>query len=282
MSPRWILIALATTCLATQAATPVGEPHVYKKVEGKELKLYVTKPADWKAGDHRPAIVFYHGGGWTGGAPGQFTEHSKYFASRGLVCVQVQYRLLDKKQSAPPITCIQDAKSGFRWVMSHAKELGIDPGRVATGGGSAGGHLASFIGLMDGIDDPNDDLSVPARSKAMLLFNPVFDNGPTGWGYKRTGEDYLLYSPFHHVNAGDPPAIVFLGDRDNLIPVKTLEAFQKSMDKAGVLCESHVYEGQGHGFFNHGKADNKYYLETVRAADRFLVRMGWLKGEPTL
>lgn len=55
------------------AAAPEGEPHFYKKVGDRELALYVTRPADWQAGDTRPAIVFFHGGGWTGGAPGQAT-----------------------------------------------------------------------------------------------------------------------------------------------------------------------------------------------------------------
>jgi acetyl esterase/lipase len=129
-----------------------------KKIADVELKLYVTKPKDWKASDNRPAIVFFHGGGWVGGAPGQFTEHSKYFASRGLVCVQAQYRLLDKKKNDPPIICINDAKSAMRWVRSRADELGIDPNRIASGGGSAGGHLAAFVGLAEGVDDPKDDL----------------------------------------------------------------------------------------------------------------------------
>ncbi len=101
--PAFILCCTICGILTSQAAAvgapPVGEAHVYKKVDDRELKLYVTKPADWKKGDSRPAIVFFHGGGWTGGSPGQFTEHSKYLVTRGMVCVQVQYRLLDKKKS---------------------------------------------------------------------------------------------------------------------------------------------------------------------------------------
>ncbi|MFQ5732869.1 MAG: alpha/beta hydrolase, partial [Planctomycetaceae bacterium] len=119
------------------AAPPVGKPHVYKTVGNRKLTLYVTKPKDWKATDARPAIVFFHGGGWVAGKPGQFTEHSKYFASRGMVCVQVQYRLLKRKGNAPPTDCIRDAKSAMRWVLSRAKTLGIDPKRIASAGGSA-------------------------------------------------------------------------------------------------------------------------------------------------
>lgn len=272
-----ITLGLAASALAVP---PVGEEHVYKKVDGRELKIYVTKPADWKGGDTRPAIVFYHGGGWVGGSPGQFTEHSKYLASRGMVCFQVQYRLLGKNND-PPTICCHDAKSAMRWVRARAKEFGIDPNRIASGGGSAGGHLAAFVGMVEGTDDPADDLGVSPKSNAMVLFNPVFDNGPEGWGTARVGDRYQEFSPFHNVTKDDPPAIVFLGSADKLIPVKTACDFQAAMRKAGVECEVMIFDRMPHGFFNYGKYDNKPYYETLLAADRFLAKLGWLEGEPT-
>ncbi len=267
---------------SSQAAAPLGEAKVYKKVGERELKLHTLKPADWKASDLRPAAVFFHGGGWTGGGPTQFNEHSEYLVTRGLVCVQVEYRLLDKKTNEPPTKCIHDAKSSMRWVRSHAKELGIDPERIASGGGSAGGHLAAFVGMVEGTDDPQDDLKISAKSNAMLLYNPVFDNGPGGWGAARVGERYKEFSPAHNITKDDPAAIVFLGSKDNLIPVKTLETFKANMEKVGVRCDTHVYEGQPHGFFNYGKEGSKYWYETVLETDKFLTSLGWLKGPPTL
>lgn len=276
-----ILITLVFALGSASAAKPVGKEYVYKKVGDRELKLYVTSPES-KSDASRPAIVFFHGGGWVGGAPGQFTEHSKYFASRGLVCVQVEYRLLDRESDDPPITCVQDAKSAMRWVRSHANQFGIDPERIAAGGGSAGGHLASFVGLVEGLDAPEDDRSVSPKANALLLFNPVFDNGPDGWGHQRVKSRYKEFSPFHNVSADDPPAIVFLGDSDKLVPVETAYKFQKQMEAAGVKCEVHIYEGMPHGFFNYGKYDGKPYYETVLASDRFLRSLGWLQGEATI
>lgn len=264
------------------AAKPVGDEHVYKTVDGRELKVYVTKPADWKPSDTRPAIVFFHGGGWVGGAPGQFTEHSKYLASRGMVAFQVEYRLLDRKANDPPTICCRDAKSAMRWVRSRAKQFGIDSQRIASAGGSAGGHLAAFVGMVEGVDDPADDTDVSAKSNAMCLFNPVFDNGPDGWGHKRVGKQYRVYSPFHNVTPDDPPAIVFLGSADSLIPVKTAHDFQAAMKQAGVDCEVMIFEGKPHGFFNFGRYGNQPYYETVVAMDKFLAKQGWLTGPPTL
>lgn len=277
-----VICLVACLCGATAApAVPPGEAHVYKKVGDRALRLYVTAP-EGQSDRPRPAIVFFHGGGWVGGAPGQFTEHSKYFASRGLVCFQVEYRLLDRKSSDPPTVCIHDAKSAMRWVRSRSEQFGIDPQRIAAGGGSAGGHLAAFVGLADGIDDPQDPLDVSARANALLLFNPVLHNGPDGWGHQRVKDRYQEFSPFHQVDAKDPPAIVFLGTADKLIPVETGKAFQQKMQDAGVTCELHLYEGQPHGFFNHGRSENKYYQATVSAADKFLASLGWISGPPTL
>ena len=268
--------------IVSGAAKPEGEPHIYKTVGDRKLSLYITKPTNWKSEDQRPAIVFFHGGGWVGGAPGQFTEHSKYLASRGMVCVQVEYRLLDRKSSDPPTVCVQDAKSAMRWVRARAKTLGIDPNRIASAGGSAGGHLAAFVGMVEGLDDANDNLTISAKSNALVLFNPVFDNGPEGWGHQRVGTRYKEFSPAHNVSPGDPPAIVFLGSKDNLIPVETVQQFEEAMEKAGNRCETCIYEGQPHGFFNHGRDGNRWYLETLTAADKFLASLGWLSGPPTL
>jgi acetyl esterase/lipase len=283
-------VTLITTTLLTiilgspslLAADPVGKQYTYKEVESRKLSLYVTKPAAWQPTDTRPAIVFFHGGGWTGGKPGQFTEHSKYLASRGMVAVQVQYRLLDGKKRLPPETCVADAKSAMRWVRSHATELGVDPERIASAGGSAGGHLAAFVGMVDGGDDPADDQNVSAKSNAMVLFNPVFDNGPDGWGHARVGERYKEFSPAHNISADDPPAIVFLGSADKLIPVSTAEKFQQQMKRAGVDCEVMIFPDMPHGFFNHGRYENKPYEQTVVAMDRFLTSLGWLEGKPTI
>ncbi len=71
------------------------------------------------------------------------------------------------------MVCCNDTKSAMRWVRSHAAELGIDPERIAASGGSAGGHLAAFASMVEGIDDPADDLKVSPRGNALVLFNPV-------------------------------------------------------------------------------------------------------------
>jgi acetyl esterase/lipase len=267
---------LGPWCHAAEA--PVGQMRVYKKVDDRELRLFVVNPKDWQPTDQRPALVLFHGGGWTGGSPVQFNDQATYLAQRGLVCIQVEYRLV-KDVPGPPIHCVQDAKSAMRWVRSHAAELGIDPQRMGAGGGSAGGHLAAFVGLVEGLDDPQDDLTISPKANALVLFNPVFDNGPDGgWGQQRVGDRYQEFSPAHNISADDPPAIVFLGRNDALIAVNVVERFQANMVAAKVRCEAFYYEGQPHGFFN----KDPWKTITLAEADKFLASLGWLTGDPTL
>lgn len=256
----------------------LGESRAYKQVAGRDLRLFIVKPEDWKATDQRPALVLFHGGGWTGGSPTQFNDQAAYLAKRGLVCVQVEYRLV-KDIPGPPTNCVRDAKSAMRWVRGHAAELGIDPKRIGAGGGSAGGHLAAFVGMVEGNDDPTDDSKVSPKAAALVLFNPVFDNGPDGgWGTARVGDRYKEFSPAHNITADDPPAIVFLGRKDALIAVPVVERFQANMKQAGVRCETRFYDGQAHGFFN----GEPWRTATLIEADKFLASLGWLKGPPTL
>jgi acetyl esterase len=286
--PRLLLAALTlfTPALLAEPPKPAHQAEpisaqslTYKTVNGRSLKLLVEKPPTWKAADQRPAIVFFFGGGWVGGTAEQFRKQSEYFASRGLVGLRVEYRTLPKGDAGPPTICCADAKSAMRYVRAHAADLGIDPQRIAASGGSAGGHLAAFTSMVAGGDAPNEDPSISPRADALILFNPVFDNGPDagGWGNQRVGDRVPQFSPAHNISADDPPTIVFLGRTDRLIPVTTVERFQAKMKSAGVRCDAFFYDQQGHGFFN----KEPFLSKTLIAADTFLTSLGWLTGPPT-
>ncbi len=263
---------LLTTGVA-HAAEPVEDSFIYKQVGDRELRIDWTRPADWKPTDRRAAVAFIHGGGWVGGTPGQFAPHSVKLAHRGVVCFRIEYRLLDRKSSDPPKTCTEDVSDALRYIRGHADRFGIDPDRIAAGGGSAGGHLASFLGMMD--DQEVDGVS--RKPNALCLFNPVYDNGPGEWGTNRVGEAFAEYSPAHNITSDDPPAIVFLGTADKLVPVSTAERFRDRMLKAGIRSELHLYEDQPHGFFNEGRSDGVYYRQTVDQMMTFLESLGWFK-----
>lgn len=258
---------------------PEANAEIYKKASGDELYLYIFNPEGHDASKEKlPAIVFFFGGGWNGGSPTQFEQHARYLAKRGMVAICADYRVKGRQKTSPR-ECVADGKSAIRWVRANAERLGVDPDRIAAGGGSAGGHVAAAAGMIDGLDDPADDQSsVSSKPDALVLFNPVYDNGVDGYGNERVKEWFPLISPAHNITRDDPPTVVFLGTKDNLIPVKTAEKFKAGMEKLSLKSELHLYEGQGHGFFNESKGGTASFLDTLRKTDAFLVSLGYLKN----
>jgi acetyl esterase/lipase len=193
-----------------------------------------------------------------------------------MVAISAEYRVKNRHKTSP-LECVKDGNSAICWVRAHAGELGIDPKKIAAGGGSAGGHVAAAIGTTKGIVEEGEDPTVSSRPDALVLFNPVFDNGPKGYGHDRVKAYWEKISPFHNLDKTTPPTIVFLGTKDKLIPVATGEKYRDTMKGLGARCDLHLYDGEPHGFFNKSK-----YHETVFEADRFLASLGFLKGEPTI
>jgi len=224
-------------------------------------------------------MVFFFGGGWNGGSTDQFEPHARYFSSRGIVCFLADYRVKSRQQTTP-FESLKDAKTAIRYVRENAGTFHIDPDKIIAAGGSAGGHLAAAAALIDGHNEESDGLSVSCVPNALVLFNPVIDNGPGGYGYERIGDQYPTFSPLHNIRNGAPPTIFFLGTQDRLIPVETAKYYQILMERVGSRCELFLYEGEGHGFFNYRSPENYYH--TVMEADKFLQELGFLTGEPTL
>ncbi|MDA1017493.1 MAG: alpha/beta hydrolase fold domain-containing protein [Planctomycetota bacterium] len=268
------------TSVAAEKAQPT-RTLVYKKVGDVVLKLHVFEPKDFKQSDRRAAIVFFFGGGWNGGSPSQFYEHSAYLASRGMVAMCAEYRVKSRNDTTP-FECVKDGKSAVRFIRAHADEMGIDADKLAAGGGSAGGHVAAATATVPGLDEDGEDKSVSSQPNALCLFNPVYDNGPKGYGYTRVKDRYKEISPMHNIRKGMSPAIVFLGTKDSLIPVATGEEFQKRMRDVGSQSELFLYKDQPHGFFNFGRSGGTYYHQTVTEMDRFLAKLGYISGPPTL
>ena len=291
------LLALALTSLrspvahATEAAEAAQtEPSVVYKTIGKTtLRLKVYRPSDWKATDRRGAIVFFFGGGWATGNATQFEWQCRYLASRGLIAMAADYRV-KSRQNVKPIACVADAKSAIRYVRSHADELGINPDRIAAGGGSAGGHLAAAAATLPGLDDPSDDLTVNCIPSALVLFNPALVLAPlpgvdlAGFtaliSAERFGCEPAEISPVHHIHAGTPATIIFHGKADATVPIATARAFRDRMLAAGNRCELIEYDGQPHGFFNFRPATMRLAMDTLKKTDAFLTSLGWISGPP--
>jgi len=281
---RYLLLATAVMLSGCTTVDRVAQPDLivpYKQIDGLTLNLHVFLPAG--AGDQqadakpRPVLLWFHGGGWRRGQPGQFYRQSGYFADRGLVCIAAEYRLT-LAHGTTPFDAARDAFDAMRFVRTHAAAWKGDPNRIAAGGGSAGGHLAAGLATLTAEDlagAPRD--AERARPDLLILYNPVFDNGPVdGYGHDRLGARWREMSPAHNLHAGVPPTLVMLGDQDRLLPVATVERFTSRLDALGVANRAVVYPGAGHGFFNHDGREGKYYFRTRTEVERFLIERGWL------
>ena len=275
---RACLLAFASVAvLAQERAFKPDKKIIFKDFDKDSLDLHVFLPAGWDPGDKRAAAVFFFGGGWVGGAPAQFFPHSRYLSSRGMVAISAQYRTRGSHGTTPR-ECVADGKAAVRWIREHAAELGVDPDRIAAGGGSAGGHVAAATGVINGLEGKGENTAVSSKPNALLLFNPVTDlSGRSG----RWGEDPESGSPLQHVDAQDPPAILFHGKADRTVPFAAAEAFCDAMRAVGNRCELVGYEGRLHGFFNYGRS-RASFTSTVWHMDRFLASLQYVEGEPTV
>jgi acetyl esterase len=248
--------------------------HVYKKTPEGELALHCFMPADWKATDKRPVIVFFFGGGWKNGAYTQFVPQSEYFASRGIVAISADYRILNKHKTQPD-KAIEDAKTAIRWVRVNSAKLGIDPDKVIASGGSAGAHLAAATALVEKFED-KDDPKASCKPNALVLFNPFLNGkGKTIPGTDGTNIAEAM-SPTLGLHKDAPPTVIFFGTSDAMLDHG--KEYVAKCKELGVRAELFTAAEQPHGFFNR----EPWNIVTARKADEFLTSLGYLKGEPTL
>ncbi|OHB75478.1 MAG: hypothetical protein A2W31_16930 [Planctomycetes bacterium RBG_16_64_10] len=294
----WLLVG--TVALSAEPATlpgltyppaiPGARVETYKKVGDLPLHVYLYFPEHHAPSDRRAAIVFFFGGGWRAGSPQQFVPQCEYLAARGMVAMVADYRVHSRHQTQA-VACVADGKSAIRWVRSNADRLGIDLERIVAAGGSAGGHVAACTGLIDGFEEPGETTTVRSRPNAMVLLNPVLQlaavDGIDPWPAERMerladrlGTTPRNLSPHHHIAPGAPPTLILHGTDDAAVPYRTAEQFTQAMRHAGNRCELRGFAGQGHGFFNRRRDDDRGYRETIKAIDEFLVSLDYLHEPP--
>jgi acetyl esterase len=261
----------------TDAAVKSDEV-VYKKTPQGGLALHVYYPADWKPTDKRPAVVFFFGGGWKNGAYTQFVPHCEYLAARGLVGISADYRISSKHKTTPDVA-VEDARTAMRYVRANAAKFGIDPDKLAAGGGSAGGHLAAATALLTGFDAA-DDPKASCVPNALVLFNPalnltLLDPARTIPG--ADGSDISkAISPTLYLTKTAPPALVVFGTADPMLSQG--KEYAGKAKALGVRAELYTAADQPHGFFNR----SPWCEVTAGQMDTFLASVGYLSGEPTV
>ncbi|MFI3305755.1 MAG: alpha/beta hydrolase fold domain-containing protein [Rikenellaceae bacterium] len=239
-------------------------PHLYKSTDGgTDLYIYHVATEAALVGEPKAAIIFFHGGGWSGGSYTTFLQHCEYLATQGIVGFTAQYRVTGSKvEDVSILDCLRDARSAVRWVKANAEQFNVDPEKIITGGGSAGGCLAAGISLSDeGIFDSTDDTSISLDIAANVLFNPVVHNvsGTNFGAYNASGvakaceaESFAVtaFSPFSNVTEGVPPTILLLGENDEFVPSATAIEYQRMIEEVNGTCVLGFHENKAHSFYN--------------------------------
>jgi acetyl esterase len=212
----------------------------------------------------RPALVYFHGGGWVVCDLDTHDVVCTAIAHRaGAVVIAVDYRLAPEHKFPAAVT---DSYAATAWVASNAKRLGIDPKRISVGGDSAGGNLAAVVSLK------SRDQDGPAIELQVMVY-PVTDLSSFATpSYQEFGENhYLTKSEMewfrdHYLRSmedardphaspllvldlsGLPPALIITAECDPLRDEG--EAYAKRLANDGVPVKYTCYPGMIHPFFS--------------------------------
>ena len=257
--------------ISALAAAAYGRPHmtmpptpVFRLSDvpflgaGRKEKLDLYFPSgDFRS--NRPAVVFIHGGGFTGGDKAEYRSASVSadLCRAGYVVVSCNYVLGPKSKEGVWPQNIADCRNAVRWVRAHAKELGVNPDKIAVAGGSAGGYLALMVGLSDDKTGPGGDPTAKHSAKVSAVIDMY---GVVSFAKRGKGEvpgtspaEQAAYLPESQCDAQDPAVLILHGTADTTVDIAQSDDMAKALRAAKTPFEYIVVEGAPHTFDLHPK-----------------------------
>ncbi len=253
----------------------------------RDLKMDLIVPKNRTAHPACPAIIWICGGAYRVVNRAVWLPEMMRFARAGYVVASIEYRTSNEAVFPAQLT---DTKSAVRFLRSHAKEFCVDPDRIYAMGESAGGTMASLLGVTAGRkefdqgDYPEQSSGVQGvvdyygvvdlsgasaeKDRAAALVNPDNDvpyfafEEFLGVGYGKTEAEKA--STIRYISEQTPPFMILHGTKDTVVPMAQSEALYDALQKKGVFCEFMVIEEAAHG-------DDLFYQDEVTdAVLRFL------------
>lgn len=244
----FLIITIFSAPLFSQEYSTIQNIHYYDEKTNKSdayinercvLDIYIPKNVK-----NFPTVIWFHGGGLTGGQK----EIPEQLKNKGIAVIGVNYRL-SPKVNAPKY--IEDAAAATNWVFRNIKNYGGSEDLIFISGHSAGGYLAIMIGLdksylnKNGIDANRFAGIIPFSGQMISHFTTR----------KEKGIDELDariddFAPLHFIRADAPPLLLITGDREKELLGRYEEnAYMARMMKLKGHKETTLYELQG---FDHG------------------------------
>ncbi|TDU67153.1 acetyl esterase/lipase [Prosthecobacter fusiformis] len=252
--------ALAGSLLASAAEPQVRiEKNTSYLPEGRAEKADLYLPVE--DGKKHPAVVIIHGGGWAGGVKDAKREINigTTLAGQGYVCMSIEYFLHSAESEQP---CwpqnLHDCKTAVRWLRANAERLKVDADHIGVIGGSAGGHLASMVGVTqakDGLDPAGPYGEYSCQVNCVVdMYGPTDlvvrnkDLTPLRATLAENPELYRQFSVTTHLDKDDPPFLILHGTADKTVDLSQSEILAKALAEKGIEHHLEVIPGAPHTF----------------------------------
>ena len=233
----------------------------YSNPDGQHLQLNMARPKNAKG--PLPCVVCIHGGGFRAGKRDSYDGLIQNLARNGFAAVTVSYRLAPKYQFP---AAVHDTKAAVRWVRANAAKYGIDPDRIGVTGGSAGGHLAQFLGVTQGVAEFEGDGGNPNVSSHVKCVVNVY--GPSdftksygksvdaaevlplflGGNLQTALPAHIRSSPLNWVTPNAAPTLCIHGTEDKYVAHEQAVWMIDRLKASGVEAQLLTLQGAGHGF----------------------------------
>lgn len=238
------------------------EPNLeYANPDGQHLQLDMARPM--KGEGPFPAVVCIHGGGFRAGSRQGYDGLCIRLAEQGYVAVTVSYRLAPKYQYP---AAIHDTKAAVRWLRANAKKYKIDPERIGVTGGSAGGHLAQFLGVTADVKSfEGDGANLDQSSRVVCVVNYYGPSDFTksygksvdaaqvlplwlGGTLEEARQKHVSASPLNWVTPNAAPTLCIHGTEDKYVAHEQAVWLIDRLKACNVEAELLTLKGAGHGF----------------------------------
>lgn len=260
----FFLTAWAGAALAAEPPVPdniIFEKGVeYANPDNQHLQLDLARPKDGSG--PFPAILCIHGGGFRAGKREGYDKLCQTLAQHGYVAVTITYRLAPMY---PFPAAVHDSKAAVRWLRANAKKYNIDPNRIGVTGGSAGGHLAQFLGVTANVPEfegaenpgyssrvacvvnyygPSDFTKSYGKSVDAAEVLPLF----LGGNLEQAHRQHIVSSPLYWVTPDAAPTLLVHGTDDKYVAHEQAEWMRDKLKANDVEVQLLTLEGAPHGF----------------------------------
>ncbi len=257
--------------------TKPDEKYVYKTVDSKQLVINVYLPTKLK--ENNATVICLEGSAWN---PQNKTDTSwdgsylrftaQYFASRGFIGIEVNYRSLYTDVTTDVWDCIQDCADGYNYIVNNLDY--VNPDKIVLLGESAGGHMALMMELLGTYKGVNP--------KVVVAMNPTIylDEGYClRYSLYRLAKNYdglKKASPIYNVGKTDARIIITQGSADSVTPAKYSAEFYQKMREYGNDIHYLLLDNQEHSCLLYNYLNNDHYINGVMRNVYALVREKFL------